>query len=512
MAIKRPKGARPDRKPRRDIGIKCGFKLPSTYPTGVPYIVTRYLSEQGSQAYKEDEEKGAIVQPCRIIGSQENGSTYDFHVEIEPHEEHQRRRAEAHDPDTDPQVMAFAPWTFKIGRRDKKTIEAFRALNTPVTVIRLPEVEVARPMPEGLPYGINPKHISIRLAMNELSAAERESVFQEKGFYPDFNCFTEHFQVWDNRANAPFCRGDAEWADRRNSETGTLDRVRCMPWTTDEDGTPNPHVCQFRGKWEGTRFVKPKNPCAEAIQFAFRVAGVPTLWIYQVFTKSPTTAGNIRPMLASALEFKPEGDVMGFPMVLSVEWKTFTPKIDGKEIKTEKPVWKLDVDGRVLTSLDRGSVNLFLSGGGGAKQLAAPAQMVDMAAAGEDLSEFYPDPEPDEEPPAQEDPWVDAMFKNEAAIGMFRQLGYTRGKGREVLEAYEKRCGNKPRAAMVIDFLAKLSAHVEKQAADSKKKQEQSSQETRREPEAPRQEVIDQHGASVDEVGADSLPDEDDFI
>lgn len=513
MAIKRPKGARPDRKPRRALGIKCGFKLPNTYPTGVPYIVTRYLSEQGSKAYKEDEEKGAIVLPCRIVGHQENGSTYDFHVEIEDDDKHQARRGAAYDPDTDAEVMAFAPWVFKIGRREKRTIDAFKALRSPVTILRLPELEIARPMPDGLPYGINPRHVSIRLAMNEKPAAEREAYFKENEFYPDFNCFTEHFQVWDNRANAPFCRGDADWADRRNSETGNMDRVKCMPWVKDpETGAANPHVCQYRGAWKGTEFVKPKNPCAEAIQFAFRVAGVPTLWIYQIFTKSPTTAGNLRPMIASVLEFRPLGNVMGFPMVLSVEWKTFTPTVNGREFKTEKPVWKLDVDGKVITSLDRGSVNALLDGTAGPRALPAPAVLIDMAAAGEDHSDFYPEVEDQDEP---EQPWVDFMFNHPAALELFRELKYTKKKGRVVLTAYEAKYSEKSRDERTSMFLTRLRTAATRARTAEAPAAEVSSLPPAPEPPAPEPtnvEVIDHQGNVVDRKGVDSLPEESDFL
>ena len=517
MAIKRPKGARPDRKPRRALGIKCGFKLPNTYPTGVPYVVTRYLSEQGSQAYKDDEEKGALVIPCRITGHQENGSTYDFHVEIEPQERHESRRMSVHDPDTDAEVMAFAPWTFKIGRRERKTIEAFQKLRSPVTVIRLPEVEIGRPLPDALPYGVNPRFVSIRLAMNESSILEREAKEAELGFAPDFNCFTEDFQVWDNKANAPFCKGNGEWAERRDPENGSINKVRCIPWVKDpETGDPNPHVCQYRGRWNGTNFAKPKNPCGEAIQFAFRVAGVPTLWIYQIFTKSPTTAGNIRPMLQSVLEFRPDGNVMGFPMVLSVEWKTFTPTVNGKQFKTEKPVWKLDVDGKVITSLDRGSVNALLDGTT-SRSLPAPAALVDMTAGGDDLSEYYPDTPPAETEPAPLS-WVDFMFGNDDALVVFRELGYTRRKGREVLDAYEKKYPGKSNQEMTPGFLKLLRAAATKKRKAAEAEPEPDRHTTRRakqeEPEPePQVDVIDPQGHLVtDQQGLDDLPEESDFI
>ncbi len=501
MAIKRPNGARPDRKPRRQLGIRCGFKLPNTYPTGVPYIVTRYLSEQGSKAYKDDEEKEATVVPCRVVGHQENGSTYDFHVEIEAHERHEARRRASLDPDTDGEVMAFAPWVFKIGRRDKKSIEQFKNLKSPVTVLRLPEVEIARSMRDGLPYGINPRSISIRLAMNERALEDREAFFQEKGYYPDFNCFTEHFQVWDNRANAPFCRGNAESYDRRNSETGSIDHHKkgCMPWIKDpETGSPNPHVCQYRGTWNGTEFSKGKNPCAEAIQFAFRVAGVPTLSNYQIFTKSSTAAGNIRPMLNAVLELRPSGNVVRFPMLLSVQWKTFTPTVNGKEFKTEKPVWKLDVDGSVITSLDRRAVTELLDGDapGAVRSLPAPTELIDMATSGEDHSEFYPD-----EPDGQT--WIEFMFEHPPALELFRELKYTKKKGREVLTAYERKYSEKPRDELTAMFLKRLRA-----AATKARK----AAEPEPESEPPTVEIIDQEGNRVDREGAESLPSEIDFL
>jgi len=514
MPIKRPKGARPDQTPRRALGIKCGFKLPSTYPTGVPYIVTRYLSEQGSAAYKEDEEKGAIVLPCRIVGSQENGSTYDFHVEIEHPDRHEARRRDTHDPDTDPEVMAFAPWTFKLGRREKKTIEAFQRLRSPVTVIRLPEVEIARPLPDSLPYGINPKHISIRLAMNELSREERQAYFAEHGYFPDFNCFAEAFQVWDNSKNRPFCRGNAETADRWDRETGQLNKgIRCMPWIKDpETGAPNPHVCGYRGKWNGTNFEKPKNSCSEAIKFAFRVAGVPSFWHYQVFTKSPTTAGNIRPMLDAALEFRPDGQVMGFPMVLSVMWKTFTPTVNGREFKTEKPIWKLDVDGKVVTSLSRQSVNQLLDGNGPQRALAAPA-VADVSPTDSDPLEFYPetDDTPPEQPSQDQETWVDFMLKHEPARSVFKRLEYTVAKGRKVLDTYQAKYPDRERDALTAGFLKAI------RAAATKKEKAAAAKPPPEPPEShePPMDVIDQDGAvvtPVDEAGVDELQDESEFL
>ena len=523
MAIKRPRGARPDATPRRALGIKCGFKLPSTYPTGVPYIVTRYLSESGSSAYKEDQEKGAIVQPCRIIGSQENGSTFDFHVEIEPHERHQRRRNDAHDPDTDPEVMAFAPWTFKLGRRDKKVIEGFQQLRAPVTVIRLPEVEIARPLPDAPPYGVNPRYISIRLAMNEQSIEERKAFEREHGYLPDFNCFAEAFQVWDNSLNRPYCRGNAEFAERWNKETGQLDKgIRCMPWIKDpETGAPNPHVCPLRGRWNGTSFEKPKNPCAEAIKFAFRVAGVPSFWHYQVFTKSPVTAGNIRPMLDAALEFRPAGDVMGFPMVLSVMWKTFTPTVNGREFKTEKPIWKLDVDGKVITSLSRQSVNNLLDGtGSGQRALSAPQAVVpvDPSPDDGDAGEFYPGEEhaaATGDPAGSEGGWTEFMFGHEPALILFRKLGYTRGKGREVLEKYEAKYPGRERDLLTAGFMKALRTSITRR---EKKEAEEAEMEAARqaEEEPPAEpELLDRDGELItpeDQAGVDELPDENEFL
>ncbi len=517
MAIKRHPGARPDRKPRRALGIKCGFKLPNKAPTSVPYIVTRYLSEQGSQAYKDDADKGAIVIPCKIIGHSQGGSTFDFHIEIESPERHEKRRADSYDPDTDAEVMAFAPWTFKLGRRETRTIEAFKKLNNPVTILRLPELEIARARPDAIPYGINPRFVSIRLAMNEKSIEEREAYNAEHGFYPDFNCFSEHFQVWDNSANAPLCRGNGEWADpalgggRRDPQTGALNKVRCLPWIKDPvTGAPNPHVCPLRGSWNGTIWNKARNPCAEAIQFAFRVAGVPTLWIYQIFTKSPTTAGNIRPMLDSVLEFRPNGAVATFPMVLSVEWKTFTPTVNGKQFKTEKPVWKLDVDGREITSLDRSSVNAVLDGTTGQRSLPAPT-VAEMPLEGQDLSDFYPEGEAEtqeqDERPVQS--WIDFMFEHKPALELFRALEYTRKRGREVLTAYEKKYSDRSNEERTGMFLKRLRTAVTKKKAAAAPPPEPPKEE----PKPPKVEVLDDQGTLLtDRQGVDQLPAEQDFL
>lgn len=469
MPVRRPQHQQRSRQPRRNL-LKCGFKRPPArgghqFPAAVPYIVTRYIGLDGSPAVIEDCEKGAVTVPCRIVGNSTVGSFHEFYVEAESAADHQRRRSQYESPDDEPDVVAWAPWTFRIPTGEKRMIQDFQDIQHPVTVIRLPEVEVARPM-RGLPaYGVNPSRVSIQLAMDEAPLSERLAFEERNGYEPDFNCFTEHFQLWDNAANAPFCKGDGCMASRLNKETNQRDEVACVPWIKNEDGRPNHHVCSFRGKWNGSDFVKPRNPCKFSSQFAFRVAGVPTLWLYQVFTTSETTAGNIRPMLNAVLGFKRDGKVTGFPMVLSVINKTFTPTVEGKQIKTTKPVWQLDADGQVLRRIDRASIANHLDGPS-LNQVSLPAPPADqMDLTGEDLSEFHPDEHAQEEAERyEESSWEDQMLADNEVLGLFRQLQYRKKDATTLFAAIEKKHGDRSHAAKRDFLVAGLKKKVEAQS------------------------------------------------
>jgi flavin-binding protein dodecin len=154
-----------------------------------------------------------------------------------------------------------------------------------------------------------------------------------------------------------------------------------------------------------------------------------------------------------------------------------------------------------------------------------PASLIDMTAGDDDLSDFYP-----EEPPAVES-WVEFMFENNPAVVVFRELGYTRKKGREVLEAYAKKYPDKSNDELAPMFLKGLraaatrkrtkAAAAEAAAAEAAAAEAAAAEAAAAEAEPMVDEsaglswveVIEQQGHLVtDQQGVDELPNANDFL
>jgi hypothetical protein len=414
--------APPPQSPRKGL-LKDGFRDADGYPMAVPYIVTRYVIPQ-NKIHADELERNPPIMPCRVAGIRHEGERILLDIVHCRPDVLEKKRAElqplidAGSYDAEFELNKWLPWTFEISKEDSRRADKYGAAGARtdlVTVIRLPEVELANP---GMrPYGVNPTSIKIQLPYTEDDTQTRSRVRQMLGgAEPDFHCFDSWMKNY--KAGKLFCKGNGREAARKVQGQKERMTVPCNPSRSlvnaQGDRVPNPAVCEYIGAWRsgpnGPVFEENKKQgCKNVRTFSFRIAGVGSLHIYQLVTGSDAAGNNISQVLAPLVDYF-NGRVSGCQMILSVRMQKFNP-IDarsGNEIKTKKPIWVLDNDPEFSAAVRQqlgGPAQMFIrqlaTQSGGAQPLLPIIDLPidDDEDQGLHIDEFYSPGEP--EPAAQ---------------------------------------------------------------------------------------------------------------
>jgi len=407
--------------------IKDGFKLPRGFPISYPKIVTRYVTEEASVSPEDLERNdGHDPIPCKIVGKEETRQLIKLKIEhdqVAVTDLIEKLEFGGDEVSEQRERLLREPWDFVFPKFEARAASQYDSLKAPVTVVRLPEIEV--------PYGINPSRIRIRLPADEMPLQERVDYQASSGMSPDWNCLSLQYMRYKGRKS--WCSGDGICAMRLDDRSGERNQIPCGGKIRLDSNTQNPNVCEFRGSWRGGRFVKHKSPCKESFRFRFFVQGVPTLWCYEVHTSSRNSYEALNSTLLEVAERSRmvgrDGQIKGLPMELSVRLRDFSPRTDKGVISTTKPIWHLDIDRAVMK--DASPTALAIAAGEMRKQLPP---IDDVESPNDDLSEFYP-----ESPTVQGPSWVHIALSDERVSKGMKALNITDGAGAERLvdEFYE---------------------------------------------------------------------------